>query len=151
MNLDKRNVLLRFRIDVNSHVTKKNGRTIFKNRRTGQLFPGKSADLVNAEKLISYHILEQAHAQGFKETIDKRLWCIFHFIFPQEKYYTKKGTISEKLPDLSNLYELPQDILQSTGVIKNDSLIDSHDGSRRLPGEAYRLDIYLCEYSVKES
>lgn len=33
--------------------------------------------------------------------------------------------------DLSNLYELPQDALQKAGILENDALIESHDGSRK--------------------
>lgn len=32
-------------------------------------------------------------------------------------------------PDLSNLYEMPQDILQAAGVLADDRLIDNHDNS----------------------
>jgi Holliday junction resolvase RusA-like endonuclease len=39
-------------------------------------------------------------------------------------------------PDTSNLYELPQDAMQSAEIITDDRLIDNHDGSRR---------IFLCD------
>ena len=35
-------------------------------------------------------------------------------------------------PDLSNLYEAPQDAMEVAGIISNDYWIVSHDGSRRL-------------------
>lgn len=34
-------------------------------------------------------------------------------------------------PDLSNLYQLPEDVLQRVGIIEDDQQIWSHDGSRR--------------------
>jgi len=40
---------------------------------------------------------------------------------------------SESVPDLSNLYQAVEDILEDTGVLKNDRLICGHDGSRRIP------------------
>lgn len=39
----------------------------------------------------------------------------------------------DKLPDLSNLYQAVEDLLEECGVLANDSLVSSHDGSRRVP------------------
>lgn len=39
---------------------------------------------------------------------------------------------SGNLPDLSNLYQMPEDLLQYAGVIEDDRLIAGHDGSRRV-------------------
>ncbi len=36
------------------------------------------------------------------------------------------------IPDASNLYQLPEDLLQAAGVIVDDRQIESHDGSRRI-------------------
>jgi len=35
-------------------------------------------------------------------------------------------------PDLSNLYQLPEDVMQKAGIIEDDQQIESHDGSRRV-------------------
>ena len=43
--------------------------------------------------------------------------------------------MSMKLGDLSNLIQMPEDALQKAGVIKDDALIVSYDGSRKLPSE----------------
>lgn len=49
--------------------------------------------------------------------------------------------------DLSNLYEFPQDVLQQAGIIANDCLIESHDGSRKLyDKEKPRTEIYISRY-----
>jgi hypothetical protein len=48
---------------------------------------------------------------------------------------------SENIPDLSNLYEMPQDLLQEAGVLLNDRQIESHDGSRR---------VCLCDLACPE-
>lgn len=53
------------------------------------------------------------------------------FLFPQSVFFTKKGERSKKLPDLSNLYELPQDVMQTVGIIENDTQVCGHDGSGR--------------------
>lgn len=59
--------------------------------------------------------------------------------------------------DLSNLYEGPQDELQTYGIIKDDRLIHSHDGSRKVfdGEEQERVEIELStldwyEYKEKE-
>jgi len=39
---------------------------------------------------------------------------------------------SENIPDASNLYQAPEDILQAAGVIVNDRQVEDHDGSRRV-------------------
>ena len=47
-------------------------------------------------------------------------------------------------PDLSNLYEAPQDAMEDAGIIYNDYWIVSHDGSRRLrDNENSRIEIEL--------
>lgn len=54
---------------------------------------------------------------------EMQMTAIFHF----------KNRQAE--PDLSNLYEGIQDLLKEMGVIKDDRLIQSHDGSRKVFGE----------------
>jgi hypothetical protein len=39
---------------------------------------------------------------------------------------------SETIPDASNLYQAPEDILEAAGVIEDDRQVESHDGSRRV-------------------
>jgi Holliday junction resolvase RusA-like endonuclease len=39
---------------------------------------------------------------------------------------------SGNLPDASNLYQCPEDLLQAAGVIDDDRLVEHHDGSRRV-------------------
>jgi len=41
--------------------------------------------------------------------------------------------LNEAMPDLSNLYQAIEDVLQDTGILVNDRQIMSHDGSRRVP------------------
>lgn len=130
-------------IYVNSHVVKKNNRPIFKSRRGGVPFIGKNPDLVRAEALMHNEIVRQRLKQKIHYPLTGYIHANFLFYFPPNVFYTKKGDRSKKVPDLSNLYELPQDALQQAGVIENDTQIDSHDGSRRLPGPNYKLIIRL--------
>ena len=39
---------------------------------------------------------------------------------------------NENLPDASNLYQMPEDLLEAAGVIEDDRQVESHDGSRRV-------------------
>ena len=50
------------------------------------------------------------------------------------------------MPDLSNLYQLPEDCLQQAGIIENDNLIESHDLSRRLHGPQNELEIFILRF-----
>ena len=38
----------------------------------------------------------------------------------------------ENNPDASNLYQAPEDVLEAAGVLVDDGLVESHDGSRRI-------------------
>lgn len=49
-------------------------------------------------------------------------------------------------PDLSNCYQGPEDALQKAGVIENDKLIRSHDGSRKRFGRQPCVEIEVYEY-----
>lgn len=133
---------------VDHHIAKKNKRPIHRMGLGGRPFIGKSPDLRMAESHLE-HVFRIAglRQKGF-EVIARPMWCVFLFYFPQADYFTKKGVLSGRMPDLSNLYELPQDALQKSGVIKNDNLICSHDLSRRLPGEEYALETFIFEYPL---
>lgn len=126
-------------IPLERHLSKKNGRTI--GRAGNRLIPTKSYELVQTEKTLVTEFLKQ-RPENF-ETIESPIWAIFLFYFEKTKFFTKKKEINRKLPDLSNLYELPQDCLQDAGIIANDSLVWSHDLSRRLPAAETGLEVIL--------
>lgn len=68
------------------------------------------------------------------------------FIFSRQEYFTKKMVRSKTLGDLSNLYEVVQDALEKAGIIENDRLIYSHDGSQIMFGPTTKLVIELSEF-----
>ncbi len=39
---------------------------------------------------------------------------------------------NENIPDASNLYQMPEDLLQSAKILEDDRQIESHDGSERV-------------------
>lgn len=140
-------------LPVTRHIVKKNRRPIRINRRTGNRFIGKSDELASAEiNMTNLFRRSMLKHPGFK-SIDKPVWCVFLFYFPETDFVVKngprKGQISGRLPDLSNLLELPADALQKAGVIENDRQICSFDLSRRLPGRAYGLEVFIFEYELE--
>lgn len=151
----KENIISYFTISVDSHVVKKNKRPIKQMFTKGggrRPFIGKSDQLLNMESFIEEQLRAQAYLQGLNFPLDERLWIVFHFYFTKDQYFChdRKGNvieskINQKLPDLSNLIELPQDCLQKCGIIKNDNLVDSLDLSRRLVGDTTRLDIFILK------
>lgn len=148
-SFDPGNLLFMASFDVPYHAVKKNSRPIkYKFRKGGgrQAFIGKSPRLENMEYFFKLQFGRIKRQMKIESPITDRVWMMVHFHFPQNVFFTKKGPISQKLPDLSNLYEIVQDCLQKSGVIANDSLIDSHDGSRRIPGDKYKIEIFLMKY-----
>lgn len=95
---------------------------------------GKSKRLRGAES----NALEEISEQKFRGFARYQHAIHIKFLF----YRKDKRTC-----DLSNLYEFPQDVLQSAGIIKNDSLIESHDGSRKLYDPVNpRTEIYIYSF-----
>lgn len=136
------NILFRCRVQVARHSSKKNEK---EPRRAGhRVFIGKSQKAKFAEDILK-HKLQIEKLKQRVDTISCDLNAKMIFYFPETVYFTKKGDRSKKLPDTSNLYELPQDVLQTVKIIENDTQICSHDGSRRLPSEdgLYWLEIEL--------
>jgi len=123
-------IVFRCVLPVDSHVVKKNNRNIFFNKKTGRMFPGKSSRLKSAEDYFKEQFEKEWEG---KPPIDFPVNAMMVFYFNELDFYTKKGTVSKKIPDLSNLYQLPEDCLQKAGVLDNDHYICGHDGSRRYP------------------
>lgn len=147
--------LFHFYLKVPKHIVKKNRRPIKRRWDTGKPFLGKSAELTHAEnKLTDLLRIKILRDPKFK-MISCPVWCVFLFYFPPEEFVVKrgerKGCLSGRLPDLSNLIEMPQDALQKSGVIQNDNLICSLDLSRRLPGEARAIEMFVFEYRLEQS
>ena len=135
-------ILFKCRVQVSRHSSKKNEKE--PRRRGNRTFIGKSEKALICEKWLTQRLTIEKLKQRV-ETISCDLNAKLIFYFPQTIYFTKKGERSKKLPDTSNLYELPQDIMQKLQIIENDTQICSHDGSRRLPSEdnQYWLEIEL--------
>lgn len=138
-------------IRVPRHSSKKNEKT--HGVRNGKIFIRKTEAAAHVESVLLCELRRTKYANRIFEPLTKDLHAKFTFYFPKTVYFTKKGQRSKKIPDLSNLYMLPEDCLQKVGIIENDTLIESHDGSRResIEGREYFLRIELYEYSDKSS
>lgn len=113
---------------------KKNSRDIVRNKKTGRMYPIKSSNLEGMEEDALYQLRQQIFRGFTKYT---------HQIHVKFLFYRK----TRHVVDLSNLYEFPQDVLQSAGIIENDALIESHDGSRKYyDPENPRTEIYIYPF-----
>lgn len=142
-------VLFECYFEVPRHSSKKNEKVSRFNRKTGKGFIGKSSKAKFAEDwMLKRLMIEKLKSRV--ETITQYINAEFTFYFPESVYFTKAGPRSKKTPDISNLYELPQDCLQSVGIIENDTLIESHCNSLRSPmdGTKYFIRIRLSESAV---
>ena len=131
------------------HGSKKNRKRIFKQPKTGRLFIGAE----ESTKLLETQLINAFKIAKWKQKID----CIecdinaqIVFYFPKSIFYTQKNVRSAKVADISNLYQSVEDALQKSEVIKNDSQIESHDGSRRRPidGSEYWLEVVLSRSTL---
>jgi Holliday junction resolvase RusA-like endonuclease len=139
-------VLFKCSIVVHRHAIKKNGKTIRRNFATGRPMIASNS---KAEYLEKY-LVSKLQIERFKQRIDlirQPINLKLTFFYPESVYFAKTGNRSNKVGDTSNLYESPQDALQKAGVIENDNLVESHDGSRRRPiaGVNYVLEIEITE------
>lgn len=137
-------IMFKCKVLVSRHSSKKNEkRAIFDHGRT---FLTKSKKAKVSENFLKQRLIIEKLKQRL-ETITCDLNAKYTFYFPETIYFTKKGERSKKLPDISNLFELPSDVMQSINIIHNDTQICSFDGSRRLPSDdgKYWLEIELTK------
>lgn len=133
--------LFQLELNVNRHWSQKNNNTI---RRSGKrLFVGKEQRLINDKNWL---ILQLRQAWQNKKTISRPVHVKLTFAF--KDYYTLKNEMNLKLGDLDNLLCLPLDALTAAGVIRDDALVMSLDGSRKVPGAANKLSIEIYEFVV---
>ena len=139
--------LFHAKIPVESHVIKKNNRPI--HRRGQKPFIGKSAKLRNQEINLRRQLDLEAARQCIRSPIKDDIHAVFHFHFGPEL------SRSFALSDLSNLFEIVSDSLQSYkkgpfkigGVIENDRQIKSFDASRKFKNQSSFLEIFLLKFT----
>ena len=138
--------LFKCRIKVPRHSSKKNEKEPARARGRTEIRKHEAARHVEGLLIRAFNI--EKIKQRIDEPIDCDIHAVFTFYFPKSVYFTKKGKRSHKLPDLSNLYQLPEDVMQRTRIIANDTQIESHDGSRRAPidGVEYWLEVKVFKF-----
>lgn len=134
---DKGSRLCRGFTVVDRHIVKKNRRPIF--MRGNRPFVGKSDDLKHAQNHLELHFESALEASRNGKPIDEPVWVIYWFEIPKSYAITKKGEVRKNLAELSNLYELPQDCMESAGLLVSDGQIQAHDFSRIKFGDTWAL------------
>jgi Holliday junction resolvase RusA-like endonuclease len=100
----------------------KNNKQILKTR-DGRPFIASSTRVQKAMKAaIEYLKLQWGHRKPINIPVSLQIMS-----------YGAWKSDSGNIPDASNLYEFPQDALEAAGIIKDDRLVEHHDGSRRIP------------------
>lgn len=124
-------ILFKCIIEIPKHGVKKNGKAIFQNRSTGKRFIASNSKAQYLENYMNAQLLKEK-LKARIDTIKCDVNVAMIFYYPRKVFFTKQEKRSNRVADLSNLYEMPQDALQKVGIIENDSQICSHDGSRRM-------------------
>lgn len=91
---------------------KKNSRPIFKNKKTGKHFLGKSTGLQEYEENCTIILQAQKNSKGIREPLQGKLRAFFQFEF---------GGCCRA--DFDNLIGTASDVLQRSGIIANDKQI----------------------------
>ena len=131
-NIETGKVLFSCLISVGKHMSKKNNKTIHKNRRTHQSFIGTNSKTKYLIDYLNMQLLKEKLKQRI-DTIECDINASFVFYYPDSVFYTKKNQRSHKVGDIDNLLGGPLDCLQKVGVIINDRIICGVDGTRRKP------------------
>jgi Holliday junction resolvase RusA-like endonuclease len=116
-----------------------------------------------AEAFYIQELIKAKYQFKLKEPISCDVWMIVIFEFKESDLMTKKGIRKKTSPNLSNLYQLPEDCMQTpkissggrrshngASIIVDDDQIRSHDLSRIVSGDETRLHIYLLRYDGGE-
>ena len=125
-------ILFNCRFQVPKHISKKNQKRAFVNKRTGKGFLVQESKSKAVENWITQRLQIEKLKQRI-ETITDDIQVSFILEFPKSIYFTKKGTRSNKVLDISNAIQVYEDALQKSGIIGNDSQICSLDGTKRTP------------------
>lgn len=111
-------------------LVKKNNRPIYK--KGDKSFLGKSRKLADVEESMIWEMKMQNTLEFIKTPVN----VCMHFYLG-----------SKRRKDLSNMYQIVEDCLESAGIIENDSLIYGHDGSRKFYDKDYpRTEVIITDF-----
>lgn len=140
------------KIPVADHFSKKNSNRF--NTNTGRTYRDSRSNQIET------HLMRELRRNAIDQKINEPIRCHMHamFLFYFSNFFTKKSLKAtrknpkpipernQNVPDQSNLYQGVEDCLQKIGIIEDDNLIESHDGSRRLPGDTNCIEIFIYRY-----
>lgn len=133
-------IIFKASLKVHRHYVLKNNKQIVFNRKTRRPFIKSSNEVVEAKEYL-VNIFRSIHEGRPPISQYVNLKCLFYF--PQDVFFNKKKERSKKVADISNLYQIVEDALEEAGVIENDRLIESHNGSLRLQCNEFKLEVEL--------
>ena len=133
-------IIFKASLKVHRHYVLKNNKQIVFNRKTRRSFIKSSDEVIEAKEYL-VNMFRSLHDGRPPIGQYVNLKCLFYF--PKEVFFNKKGERSKRVPDTSNLYQIVEDALEEARVIENDRLIESHNGSLRLPGDEFILDVEI--------
>jgi len=149
--MESKKLLFKADIDVIKHTSKKNRKTIRYNPKTRKPFIATDTSEDNHLKVLEVKLLKARAQNGLKKPLDCEMRAKFLFHYPDRVLRTRKDGSAvtqraKRLIDLSNLIQGVEDALQVAGVILDDLLIESYDGTRRIYGErsmpAIEIELY---------
>lgn len=113
--------MILFKCKINGRArAKKNGKRILQNRKTGKRFIGSSEEYQRWAIFAGLFIRRSATEPTIDYPVNLKLVC--HYVNHAHEQ------------DLENIISSVSDVLEDNGVIKNDKLFYSYDGSRKIFG-----------------
>lgn len=139
-------ILFRCKFQVPKHSSKKNEKRIGFRKDTYKPFIMKASKA----KFIEDWVIKKLVVEKLKQRLQTIMCDVsvaFIIIYPKSVYFTKKNTRSNRVLDLSNSLQIYEDALTKSGVIVDDRIICSLDGSRRLYHDdpSYLVEIVISE------
>lgn len=146
----QKDLFFEIKLKVEYHGILKNNKQIRLNRKIGNRFIASSSRAELAADYLLYEFRKHVNFRPITRKGPVHFECIFYFKNFFVKSGANKGQLSSKVADLSNLYELPQDVLQKAEIIQDDRQIVMHDGSRRKPSDNGDNYIHLKLYELHQ-
>jgi len=146
-------LLFHCEIPVDKHISKKNQKTIRYNPKSGRRYIGTRKETAQELKNMQFHIsVALNNTIGLDFPLAQPLHAKFLFYYPDILVRRRKTLpdLTKKpgnLIDLSNLIQGVEDSLQSEGVIKDDKLIESYDGTRRIyHADELKIEVFIYDF-----
>lgn len=138
--IKEKTILYHTRFEIPRHFSKKNSKTILGRTRK---FIGNSKEFKAIEEHILLNLRSPRNHRNFNKPISIGVRVVFLLFC--ENYLTQTGRRNLKLIDLSNSVQIYEDCLEKAEIIENDTMIESIDGSKRLPWGKNEIEIIIVQ------